>query len=102
MSSAHYGITDGPTAQQIWDHAKYSQDKTVTMPLRFQTDHVRPGNEREPHYLEPTITLVGHLDDTGQMLQVVGYTTYGSAGGRTRFTGFYDGRSRKGTFIFGA
>jgi hypothetical protein len=101
MSGATFTIVDGPAAHEIWDHAKQSQNKNVSMPLRFTTTHASAINQNEPHYLDPTITSVGHLDDSGQTLQVSGYTTYGDKGGRSRFTGFYDARTRKGSFIFG-
>jgi hypothetical protein len=102
MSGATYGIIGGPTAEAIWDHAKHSQNKMVSQPLRFRTDHTTPGAEHEPYWLEPTITGVTHLDDTGHMLHVTGFVPFGDAGGRSRFTGFYDDRVEKGSFIFGA
>jgi hypothetical protein len=102
MSGATFTIVDGPAAYEIWAQAEHSQNKNVKMPLKFTTTHAASAaNQNDPHYLEPTITSVGHLDDSGQMLQVSGYTTYGDKGGRSRFTGFYDARTRKGSFIFG-
>lgn len=100
--SATYEINDGPTANEIWDHAKHSHNKNIVMPLKFRTTSGTAVDRNEPYYLEPKIIKVGSLDeDHGQMLELSGYTTYGEKGGRSRFTGFYNARSRSGTFFFG-
>ena len=91
-SSARYNLTDGPSADRIWDHAKYSQTSGVEIPLQFTTD-CRLGGLVETSawlILRPSIIQVGHEDGSGHPLMIEGYL-HGEY-----FRGYYHARTRTG------
>lgn len=86
MATEEHFITDGPTADRVWDSAKYA-DETPGLPVHFT---VTKSDGENKQTLTARVTGVMRDDSLGVILIISGFI------GDATFTGRYHSRRRKG------